>query len=162
MRGEKTPPVRRPIETVRTYRETTRIYKHEEATAPKKKERRLPKIKKSWLVISLIVIVVGLAAYYIFGRSSDTLPIPISRQAAQTLGFDIYYPKQVLLPPITSVPTPADYTQRRRHRCIERLSTLYRRIVYLSTSPCMRINIKSEKAYKNYSAPYPATDGKNF
>jgi hypothetical protein len=56
--------------------------------------------KKSIIVVTITLILIGLISFYVFKyiTSSSTLPYPISKQTAGLLGYDIYYPDQKLLP----------------------------------------------------------------
>lgn len=68
--------------------------------------------KFRWLVVTvLVLIILGAVGFYYYIRgNSVTLPYPISKQAAQALGFDIYYPNQKLLPPGYTLDKNSFYT----------------------------------------------------
>ena len=46
----------------------------------------------------ILIILIGLGIYFFKNNNNNTLPYPISKEAVQQLGFDIYYPNPKLLP----------------------------------------------------------------
>jgi len=49
-------------------------------------------------VVVIIIVIVGLVTWVVARQPSGTLPYPIAKAQAKSLGFDIYYPSQKLLP----------------------------------------------------------------
>lgn len=87
--------IRRPV-----YRKPTNLIDDVRPASPEKKKRRRLHISK-WFVIGIILflIVTGGVVFYVTNlKSNNNLPLPIPKQTAATLGFDIYYPNQKLLP----------------------------------------------------------------
>jgi len=64
-------------------------------TRPKHKMLTLYSIFSSLIII---IILIGLGVYIIKQHDNIYLPYPISKQAAEQLGFNIYYPNSKLLP----------------------------------------------------------------
>ena len=99
MPGKNKRPQIRPVRASSTYRDVTSNSFSENKTEPvkiKKTRRKLP--KKIIIIIALVIVLGAGAIYYFVFTKSDTLPYPIDRQTALTLGYDIYYPNQQKLP----------------------------------------------------------------
>ena len=96
MQGENKRPS---IREHQTYRDVTSNSYQPTDSKPKESKRFLQRIPRWLIIVVVTVIALGSASlYYYIKSNSNTLPYPINKQTAQTLGFNIYYPNQKLLP----------------------------------------------------------------
>lgn len=101
MQGEIKRPPQRPVQRPIIKQDIIRTpIENKEPPIDKKTKKKL---SLKWIIIGVIGIIVILggaytAYYFIWGKNNNTLPYPISKSAEATLGFDIYYPDQKLLP----------------------------------------------------------------
>jgi hypothetical protein len=93
MQGETNRPVIRPLP--RTHIDS--IYAPNQPIVPQK-DHKPKRLKWLFIAIAIVLVIAAAATHHFVTKNNNVLPLPIDKASAQTLGFDIYYPNQKLLP----------------------------------------------------------------